>query len=140
MASVSCTYYNLRYMYFQAKLLLYLGTLLQFQTPRSLKIFVRCGLCEPWWQYDSDSPTCQRWWSTLVVFHGYQLASENKRAYRDLLLWAEIKLPNEAYSDILGFLLNLDMMKSNSPQRCTSGSAFNLWVYVKVSSRQMPQI
>ena len=31
----------------------------------------------------------------------------------------EAKLPNGAYSDILG------LTKSNSPQRCTSGSAFS---------------
>ena len=29
----------------------------------------------------------------LVVFHGYQLASENEMAYRDLLLWAGIQIP-----------------------------------------------
>ena len=40
----------------------------------------------------------------------------------------ESKFRNEANSDILGFLLNLDTMKSNSPQRRTSGSAFNLCV------------
>ena len=49
----------------------------------------------------------------------------------------ESKFPNEANWDILG-LLNSDMMKSNSPQWCTSCFAFNLCVYTKVPHVKMP--
>ena len=50
----------------------------------------------------------------------------------------ESKFPNEANSDILGFLLNSDMMKSNHPQRRTSGSAFNLCLRLKRPQVKMP--
>ena len=40
----------------------------------------------------------------------------------------ESKFPNEANSDMLGFILNSDMMKSNSQQRRTSGSRVRKYV------------
>ena len=49
---------------------------------------------------------------------------------------SESKFPNEAIWDILSLLLNLDMMKSNSPKPRTSCSAFNLCV----CTRNRPQV
>ena len=45
--------------------------------------------------------------------------------------------PNETNLDIFGFLFSSDMAKSNSTQQCTSGSVFNIRVYVKPSSSQI---
>ena len=50
------------------------------------------------------------------------------------------KFPKEAYSDILCFLLNPNMMKFNSSQQRTSGSAFNLCVCVCVCASKRPQV
>ena len=73
------------------------------------------------------------------MFHGYQLAPENEKKRIEIFSSGlESKFLNEANSDILGFLLNSDMMKSNYPQRRTSGSAFNLCLRLKRPQVKMP--